>query len=90
MSGRLAGGTGRSKGLCYLSRKSSGRKRQGRRKRKGRGRRVTTNRGTRKEPETRGYPGERCFAGAKVRDCFKREGTKAGDECYPAAKHSKD
>ena len=54
------------------------------------GRRVTTNRGTRKEPETRGYPGERCFAGAKVRDCFKREGTKAGDECYPAAKHSKD
>lgn len=53
-------------------------------------RRMTTNKGTRKEPETRGYPGEHCFAGSRVRDCFKKEGTKAGDECYPAAKHNKD
>ena len=48
-------------------------------------RRVTSNKGTRKEPETQGYPGEHCFAGAKVRACFKKEGTKAGDECCPAA-----
>lgn len=34
MSGRLAGGTGRSKGLCYLSWKSSGRKMQGRRRKR--------------------------------------------------------
>ena len=42
--------------------------------------RMTSNKGTRKEPETQGYPGEHCFAGAKVRACFKKEGTNAAQQ----------